>query len=119
MTTGIVSQTDRIGLDRSSERYWVGDLIQTDADVNPGNSGGPLLNLDGEVIGVNDFIRVNPETEAALPGLNFAISSNTVQKVVPHLISEGSYSHPWIGARLSDVTPSFADMVGLEEAKEV
>ena len=62
MTTGIVSQTDRIGLDRSSERYWVGDLIQTDADVNPGNSGGPLLNLDGEVIGVNDFIRVNPET---------------------------------------------------------
>ena len=104
VTTGIVSQTDRIGLDRSSERYWVGDLIQ---------------NLDGEVIGVNDFIRVNPETGAALPGLNFAISSNTVRKVVPHLISEGSYSHPWIGARLSDVTPSFADMVGLEEARGI
>jgi S1-C subfamily serine protease len=119
VTTGIVSQTDRIGLDRSSERYWVGDLIQTDADVNPGNSGGPLLNLDGEVIGVNDFIKVNPETGAALPGLNFAISSNTVQKVVPHLISKGSYSHPWIGARLSDVTPSFAYMVGLEEARGI
>ncbi|HZD36639.1 MAG TPA: S1C family serine protease, partial [Nitrososphaeraceae archaeon] len=54
VTTGIVSQTDRISLDVTSSRYWVGDLIQTDADVNPGNSGGPLLNLDGEVIGVND-----------------------------------------------------------------
>jgi S1-C subfamily serine protease len=119
VTTGIVSQTDRINRDMTYDRYWVGDLIQTDADVNPGNSGGPLLNLDGEVIGVNDFISTNPETGAALPGLNFAISSNTVQKVVPHLISEGLFDRPWIGARLSDVTPSFAEMVGLEDARGV
>lgn len=119
VTTGIVSQTDRISLDTTSKRYWVGDLIQTDADINPGNSGGPLLNLDGEVIGVNDFIRTNPETGAAFPGLNFAISSNTVQRVVPHLISEGSYGHPWFGAILSDVTPSFAEMVGLEDARGI
>ena len=118
VTTGIVSQTDRINLDLNG-RYWVGDLIQTDADINPGNSGGPLLDLDGEVIGVNDFIRLDPQTGAAFPGLNFAISSNTVQKVVPHLISEGLYSHSWIGAKLSDVTPSFAEMVGLEDARGI
>jgi S1-C subfamily serine protease len=118
VTTGIVSQTDRINLD-INERYWVGDFIQTDADTNPGNSGGPLLNLDGEVIGVNDWGAINLETGVPFPGLNFAISSNTVQKVVPHLISEGLYSHPWIGARLSDVTPSFAEMVGLEDARGI
>ena len=119
VTTGIISQTDRISRDRTSDRYWVGDFIQTDTDINPGNSGGPLLNLDGEVIGVNDWGAVDLETGVAFPGLNFAISSNTVQRVVPQLISEGSYSHPWIGALLSDVTPSFAEMVGLEDARGI
>lgn len=89
--------------------FLTGGLVQTDADVNPGNSGGPLLNLNGEVIGVNDFMSLDPQTGAAFPGLNFAISSDTVKRVVPSLILQGSYSHPWLGIKIIDVNPFIAD----------
>jgi len=70
------------------------DIIQTDAAVNPGNSGGPLLNLKGEVIGVNKAI-VSQTGENS--GVGFAVSSNTVKKIVPSLISEGKYVYPYLG----------------------
>ena len=96
--------------------FLTGGLVQTDADVNPGNSGGPLLNLNGEVIGVNDFMSLDPQTGAAFPGLNFAISSDTVKRVVPSLILQGSYSHPWLGIKIIDVNPFIADTLDLEDA---
>ena len=104
MTMGIVSARGRV-LDsmRQSETgsyYSSGDTIQTDALINPGNSGGPLLNLNGEVIGVNRAIQtagVSITGEAVSTGIGFAISSNTVSKVIPELISHGSYAYPYLG----------------------
>lgn len=116
MTSGIISQTKRVAYDLNLYRYWVGDLLQTDTDTNPGNSGGPLVNLNGELVGVSDFGKVDVETGAARPGLNFAISSNVVQRIVPQLIAEGTYSHPWIGIAVADVTPLLAEKIGLKEA---
>jgi S1-C subfamily serine protease len=119
LSQGIVSQINRVNLDLITNTFFTGGLIQTDADINPGNSGGPLLNLNGEVIGVNDLILLDPETGAALPGLNFAISSDTVNRVVPSLISKGSYSHPWLGIKIIDVNPFIADTLGLENASGI
>ena len=58
---------------------------------------------------MNDFMLFDPQTGAAFPGLNFAISSDTVKRVVPSLILQGSYSHPWLGIKIIDVNPFIAD----------
>lgn len=104
MTVGIVSARGRV-LDsmRQTETgtyYSSGDTIQTDALINPGNSGGPLLNLNGEVIGVNRAIQtagVSITGGAVNTGIGFAISSNTVRRVVPSLIENGFYAYPYLG----------------------
>jgi serine protease Do len=67
------------------------DFIQTDANMNPGNSGGPLVNIDGEVIGVNTLIR------GARTGIGFAIPSNLAKEVSDRLIAEGKFIRPWLG----------------------
>jgi S1-C subfamily serine protease len=100
LTFGVVSATGRVI--RSPDDRVVGEVIQTDAAVNPGNSGGPLLNLRGELIGVNTAI-LSPSGASA--GIGFAIPSRTVKRVVPKLISEGRYPHPWLGVQLFDLTP--------------
>jgi len=104
MTTGIISS---LGRTLSSLRtapggnfFTAGDIIQTDAAINPGNSGGPLLNLNGEVIGVNRAIEtynINAEDDPINSGIGFAIAINTVKRVVPSLISDGSYDYPYLG----------------------
>jgi S1-C subfamily serine protease len=112
MTQGIISQTNRVAPDELTGKFLVADLIQTDAVINPGNSGGPLLNLNGEVIGVN-------ELGASYPGIGLAIPSNTIQQIVPQLISHGSYTHAWLGMHMFDVLPRLAENIGLKEAKGV
>jgi len=122
MTTGIVSSIgrtlDSLNLSSTGRAFSAGDIIQTDAAINPGNSGGPLLNLDGEVIGVNRAIRTFASTDSLEPvnsGIGFAVSVNIVKRVVPSLISDGSYSYPYLGiSSWPDIPLEEAERIGLE-----
>jgi 2-alkenal reductase len=104
MTTGIVSSLGRtlnsIRTAPGGSFFTAGDIIQTDAAINPGNSGGPLLNLNGQVIGVNRAIEtynINSQEDPLNSGIGFSIAINTVKRVVPSLISDGSYDYPYLG----------------------
>lgn len=101
LTFGIISALGRII--ESPGHGFIGRIIQTDASINPGNSGGPLLDLQGRVVGVNCAL-VSPETGSA--GVGFAVSANTVQRVVPVVIRDGAYPHPWLGIDVVPLTPS-------------
>lgn len=90
------------------------DYIQTDAAINKGNSGGPLFNLDGEVIGVNTAI-LSP-TGGSI-GIGFSMASNVVTKVVSQLQEFGETRRGWLGARVQDITPDVAEALGLESTK--
>lgn len=111
MTSGIVSQLGR--LLPSGEGYSIPDIIQTDAAINPGNSGGPLLNMRGEIIGINTAIQ---SATGEFTGVGFAVPSQTVAKIVPTLIEEGEYMHPWIGISGRDINPDMANALGLKDA---
>jgi len=106
LTTGVISALGRVI--RSPNNRFIGEAIQTDAAINPGNSGGPLLNLSGQVIGVNSQII---STSGASAGIGFAVSSNTVRRVVPELIARGYYPHPWLGiTRMVSLSASTAEL---------
>ncbi len=92
LTFGVISALGRVI--KSPDGRFIGEVIQTDATINPGNSGGPLLDLQGRVIGVNAQI-ISPS--GASVGIGFAVSSNTVRRVVPELIAHGRYPHPFLG----------------------
>ena len=90
------------------------DYIQTDAAINRGNSGGPLFNLDGEVIGVNTAI-LSPNGGSI--GIGFSMASNVVSGVVDQLKEFGETRRGWLGVRIQDVTEDMADAMGLPDAK--
>ncbi|MEL6586160.1 MAG: Do family serine endopeptidase [Pseudomonadota bacterium] len=90
------------------------DYIQTDAAINRGNSGGPLFNLDGDVIGVNTAI-LSPNGGSI--GIGFAMSSNVVTRVVDQLQQFGETRRGWLGVRIQDVDPELAEALGLESAR--
>ncbi len=113
MTAGIVSQLNRL-LPVEATGFSIPDIIQTDAAINPGNSGGPLLNIRGEVIGVNTAIQ---SRTGEFTGVGFAVPSQTVVKIVPTLISHGSYDHPWIGVSGTDISPLLADALNLTDTR--
>ena len=106
LTFGIISALGRVV--RSANDHYVSEAIQTDTPINPGNSGGPLLDLDGNVVGINSSI-ISPNGVSA--GIGFAISSNTVKDVVPVLIEEGKYPHPWLGISTIDLNASVKNML--------
>ena len=111
MTSGIVSQLGR--LLPSGHGYSIPDVIQTDAAINPGNSGGPLLNMRGEIVGINTAIQ---STTGEFTGVGFAVPSKTIAKIVPSLITNGEYNHPWIGISGRDIDPDLAKVLNLNDA---
>lgn len=103
MTQGIVSQLGRSL--PTATGYSIVDVIQFDAAVNPGNSGGPLLNNLGMVVGVTTAI----ETETGgFMGIGYAVSSELLERVVPSLIENGYYKHPWVGIEGVDMNIDIA-----------
>ena len=109
MTTGIIGQTGYL-LSIPNIGVFFPDVIQTDAAINPGNSGGPLLDIQGNVIGVNSAIS---SQTGEFAGIGFAIPSNTVARIVPYLIKDGKYDHPWLGIAGVNLTPDLAQQLGL------
>ncbi|MGZ8995469.1 MAG: DegQ family serine endoprotease [Rhodospirillales bacterium] len=107
VTAGIISARNR---DINSGPY--DDFLQTDASINRGNSGGPMFNLDGQVIGLNTAI-FSPSGGSI--GIGFAIPSNIAGPIVKQLIETGSVQRGWIGVRIQEVTKEIADTLGLKE----
>src|ERR671923_1342960 len=114
MSAGIISGVGRQIPAQEAEDFSIPDIIQTDAPINPGNSGGPLLNMRGEVIGMNSAIY---SMTGQFAGVGFAIPSSTIAKIVPSLITTGSFQHPWLGIAGKDMTPGIADYLGLDEPR--
>ncbi|MFZ3585207.1 Do family serine endopeptidase [Loktanella sp. DJP18] len=109
VTAGIVSAVSR---DIHSGPY--DDYIQTDAAINHGNSGGPLFNAEGEVIGVNTMI-FSPGGGSV--GIGFAVPSDLVQKVVTDLQDDGSIARGWLGVQIKPMTEEIASVLGYDEPK--
>ena len=108
VTSGIISARNRnIGLSRYE------DYIQTDASINQGNSGGPLFNMEGDVIGINTAI-LGREGNI---GIGFAIPSNSAKKVIDQLIEFGETKRGWLGVRIQQVTKEIADVEKLDEPR--
>ncbi|MGB6671356.1 MAG: trypsin-like peptidase domain-containing protein [Candidatus Nitrosopolaris sp.] len=108
MTTGIVSQKGRL-LPYTSSGFSIPDVIQTDASIDPGNSGGPLLNMQGQVIGINTAAVISDK--GGFSGIGLAISSNTAKRIVPILIEKGNYTHPYLGLTAATLTSDLAGSV--------
>jgi serine protease Do len=106
VTVGVVSATGR-SID-TGNGYTIDNLIQTDAAINQGNSGGPLVNLAGDVIAINTLIVRNSGTGTVAEGLGFAIPINTASAVAEQLIQHGSITRPFLGISFQPVTPDIA-----------
>ena len=108
VTSGIISARNR---DINLTRY--DDFIQTDASINQGNSGGPLFNLNGDVIGVNTAIL----GQGGSIGIGFAIPANAASEVIDQLIKFGETRRGWLGVRIQEVTKEIADVEGLKNTQ--
>ncbi len=106
VTAGVVSATGR-SID-TGQGYTIDNLIQTDAAINQGNSGGPLVNLAGEVVAINTLIVRNSGSGTVAEGLGFAIPINTAKAVAEQLIQNGSITHPYLGISFQPITPDIA-----------
>ncbi|MFC1911827.1 trypsin-like peptidase domain-containing protein [Chloroflexota bacterium] len=116
ITTGIVSQVNRQAeIEYDAQTRWVSNLIQFDAAINYGNSGCPLLNSAGEVIGLV-IARIEPGEG---DGIYYAVSSNKVQRVVTSLITKGFFDYPWLGIAISNLTPQMVETLFLDTANGV
>jgi len=114
VTTGIVSQKGR--LLETTYGYSIPGVIQFDAAVNPGNSGGPLLNMKGEVVGITTAIE---SPISGFVGVGYAIPSTIIARVVPALIEKGSYVHSWIGITGTNMNEEIAGAMKVNVTKGV
>jgi serine protease Do len=110
VTVGVVSAKERrINISRETSSFE--NFIQTDAAINFGNSGGPLINLRGEVVGINTAINWGSEN------IGFAVPVNTLDQVLPQLLEEGRVRRGYLGIAVGDVTPQVAEAFGLEASQ--
>jgi len=117
VTAGIVSALHRqITAPTESEGFSIDDVIQTDAAINHGNSGGPLLDFEGRVIGVNSQIESDSGGNV---GIGFAVPSNTVEEIATQLISGGEVEHAYLGVGIESIPAAAADELELEEGAAV
>ena len=114
VTSGIVSALHRQM--EAPNNFTINDSIQTDAAINHGNSGGPLLNINGDVIGVNSQIRSD---SGGSDGVGFAIPSNTVKSIADTLIGSGKVEHAYLGVSVQEISGSVADQLKLVSGVEV
>jgi 2-alkenal reductase len=107
VTVGVISATGRSLSTQAG--YQMEDLIQTDAAINEGNSGGPLVNLNSEVIGINTLVvRGSGNTSTTAEGLGFAIPANTARIISEQIVSKGYFARPYLGVNWQGVTPNIA-----------
>ena len=114
VTVGVISALNRTL--RASNNFNIKGVIQTDAAVNPGNSGGPLLNARGEVIGINTAIFSNT---GGFLGIGFAIPINTAKRVADELIQKGKVTRPWLGITGLSITREVKESFNLPVSKGV
>ncbi len=108
VTSGIISAVARSI--QAPNGFMINDAIQTDASINHGNSGGPLLNMQGRVIGINSQIDTGGTGDGSV-GIGFAVPINLVKQVVSDLMTTGRAQHAWLGVQLSEVNPTLASQV--------
>jgi S1-C subfamily serine protease len=111
LTQGIVSATGRTFSEGQGTRP-IRNMIQTDAAVNPGNSGGPLIDCQGQVIGINTALE-NPTGEDVNVGIAFAVPINTAKRSLSDMEAGQTVSHPWLGIAAENVTPALASDLNL------
>ena len=114
LTVGIVSSLERTLT--AVGNYVIIDIIQLDAAINPGNSDGPLVNLHGQVVGVNSAIQSETGT---FTGIGFAIPSDTIKREINNLIETGGYKHPWLGISALGVNIPLAEAIGLDKPRGI
>jgi Do/DeqQ family serine protease len=107
VTQGIISATGRSGAGIGN----MNDFIQTDAAINQGNSGGPLVNIYGEVVGINTWIA---SQSGGSQGLGFAMPINSIKKAIDDFISKGKITYGWLGVSLVDVTDEYKDALNVK-----
>jgi serine protease Do len=112
VTVGVISATGRTL--NTGNGYEMENLIQTDAAINSGNSGGPLVNLAGEVVGINTLVvRGDGMSSAIAEGLGFAIPSNTARLITEQIIQKGYFARPYMGVQIQHINPSVAQRYNL------
>ena len=112
VTMGIISAVGRTGGPGGN----INDFIQTDAPINQGNSGGPLVNIRGEVIGINTWIASNMSGGGSV-GLGFAIPINNVKRSIDEFINTGTTKYGWLGVSLMEATKEMVAALGLENKR--
>ncbi len=110
VSTGIISGRNR-SLPNEQTGFSIPNTVQTDAGLDPGNSGGPLVTMDGEVTGIN--------VAGAGTSVGFAVSPLLARRILPELIETGNYDHPFLGIQLIEVTPRVAEANDLDEPRGI
>ena len=110
ITSGIISGVGRT-IRSGNSPFSIPEVLQTDASLNPGNSGGPLLDRKGQVIGVNT--QIISRTGGGNSGIGFAVPINIAKRVIPALLATGKFDYAWLGISGGSLSPDLAELMGL------